>query len=80
MHPIISELEQLCPSGLISRVSVDHATGRSLAQHYGVTLVPTFVSIDAEGREVERIVGEQPKQRLLLALSEINGAPCDAQL
>lgn len=80
MHPIVSELEQRCPSGLITRVSVDNAGGRSLAEHYGVTLVPTFVSIDAEGREVERIVGEQPKQRLVLALNEINGAPCDATL
>lgn len=80
MHPIVSELEQRCPSGLITRVSIDNASGRSLAEHYGVTLVPTFVRIDAEGRELERIVGEQPKRRLVLALNELNGAPCDATL
>lgn len=76
MHPIVSELEQRCPSGLIARVNIDDSNGRSLAEHYRVTLVPTFVSIDAEGRELERIIGEQPKQRLLLALTELRGAPC----
>jgi len=80
MHPIVTELEQRCPSGLIARVSIDDASGRSLAEHYRVTLVPTFVSIDAEGREVERIIGEQPKQRLVLALSELRGAPCEVAL
>jgi hypothetical protein len=45
-----------------------------------VTLVPTFVSIDATGSEVQRIVGEQTKQRLMVALSEVLGAPCDAKL
>jgi hypothetical protein len=39
-------------------------------------MVPTFVSIDHAGGEVERIVGEQSKQRLILALNEVNGRPC----
>ncbi len=76
MHPLISDLEQQCKSGLIVRVNVDDPTGRQLAAHYGVSMVPTFVSIDHAGGEVERIVGEQSKQRLILALNEVNGRPC----
>jgi cytochrome c-type biogenesis protein len=80
MHPIVSELEQRCAEGLVTRVSVDDKDGRSLADHYGVKLLPTFVTIDASGSEVHRIVGEQTRQQLMLALSEIRGAPCDARL
>ena len=63
-----------------ARLASGDATGRALAAHYGVTLVPTFVSIDAAGAEVQRIVGEQSKQRLAVTLREIRGVPCEVML
>jgi cytochrome c-type biogenesis protein len=77
MHPLVSDLEQRCTRGLIVRVNVDNSSGRQLAAHYGVSMVPTFVSIDPSGGEVERIIGEQSKERLVLALNEIAGKPCE---
>ncbi|HEY5962044.1 MAG TPA: cytochrome c biogenesis protein CcdA [Polyangiaceae bacterium] len=80
MHPLVAELERICPAGLIARIDVDDVSGQSVAAYYGVTLVPTFVSIDAAGGEVQRAIGEQTRQQLLLALSEIRGVPCEAAM
>jgi cytochrome c-type biogenesis protein len=77
MHPLVSDLEQRCTRGLIVRVNVDDPSGRQLAAHYGVSMVPTFVSIDPSGGEVERIIGEQSKERLILALNDLGGKPCE---
>lgn len=76
MHPIVAELERTCAPGLISRINIDDTTGRAIATHYGVTLVPTFISIDDSGSAVQRSVGAQTKEQLKLALAEISGAPC----
>jgi cytochrome c-type biogenesis protein len=77
MRPVVLELEQSCTRGLIMQVSVDEPMGEKLAAHYGINMVPTFVSIDPTGGEVSRIVGEQSRQRLVLALNEVNGKPCE---
>jgi cytochrome c-type biogenesis protein len=80
MHPLVSDLEQRCTLGLIVRVNVDDPSGRQLAAHYGVSMVPTFVSIDPSGGEVERIIGEQSKERLILALNDLGGKPCEHEM
>lgn len=80
MHPVISELEKTCTPGLLVQVNVDHPSGQKLASYYGVTMVPTFVTLDHGGGEVERFVGEQTKQRLIHALSEVNGKPCSIEM
>jgi cytochrome c-type biogenesis protein len=77
MRPLVSELEQSCTRGLIMQVNVDEPMGERLAAHYGINLVPTFVSIDRAGGEVGRIVGEQSRQRLILALNDVGGKPCE---
>ncbi len=80
MFPIVTELEERCGQGSIHRVSVDDWGGRMLADHYRVAVVPTFLTIDASGVEVQRDVGERTKQELLVTLSEIRGEPCEARL
>jgi thiol-disulfide isomerase/thioredoxin len=77
MHPLLTDLEQRCAQGLIVRINVDETNGRQLAAHYGVSMVPTFVSIDPVGGEVQRIIGEQSKERLILALNDLGGKPCE---
>jgi cytochrome c-type biogenesis protein len=40
--------------------------------------VPTFVRVDARGEEVERSVGEQPRERLAHMLGKVRGVECTA--
>jgi cytochrome c-type biogenesis protein len=79
MRPVVSELERNCTDGLIRQVNVDEPAGEKLASHYGISMVPTFVSIDPTGSELERIVGEQTKERLIVALNTVSGKPCSVQ-
>lgn len=79
MAPIVDEVERRCSANLV-RVNVDEPSGRSLAARYGVRAVPTFVSVDAEGVEVERFVGTQPRERIELAVSAVRGEACAASL
>ena len=78
MAPIVADLERRCASeaGTILRIDVEEPRGEALAARYGVRAIPTFVSVDAEGVEVERIVGVQSAARLSLALSEVRGRAC----
>jgi cytochrome c-type biogenesis protein len=78
MRPIVSELEEKCSPGLLVLVDVDDESGKKLAAHYGVSMVPTFISVDHAGGEVQRIVGEQSKDRLVLAFGDVRGEPCEA--
>jgi cytochrome c-type biogenesis protein len=80
MHPLVSDLERRCTQGLIVRVNVDDPSGQQLAAHYGVSMVPTFLTIDPAGGEVGRIIGEQSRERLILALNEIGGKPCELEM
>jgi len=78
MAPVLAQLEQTCvhEPDTIVRVNVDDAPGRALAARYGVRLLPTFMSVDAEGNEIERIVGEQPTARLAMAVGDVRGEAC----
>ncbi|MGC4068839.1 MAG: cytochrome c biogenesis protein CcdA [Polyangiaceae bacterium] len=76
MRPIVTELERKCSPASLVLVDVDDVSGKQLAAHYGVSMVPTFISIDHAGGEVERIVGEQSKERLVVAFSDVRGEPC----
>lgn len=65
--PILEEIAQEKSGSLkIAKVNVDE-NGQS-AQQNGVTSIPTMV-LYKNGEPVERIVGAQPKERLLETLS-----------
>lgn len=76
MAPGVRDLERDCAAdpGALLRVRVDEPHGRALAASYGVRLVPTFVSVDASGAEVFRLVGEQSRSELEVALRDVTGA------
>ena len=82
MAPVVRALEDGCTraDGSIVRVNVDDADGRALASRYRVALVPTFVTVDAEGLEVGRLIGEQSPRDLAHAVSEVRGEACAAPL
>lgn len=80
MEPVVAAVEERCAAGegAIVRVKIDDPPGAALAAHFGVGQVPAFVSVDSDGREVERFVGEQPPERLAVAISEVRGSDCSA--
>ncbi|HEV8551062.1 MAG TPA: cytochrome c biogenesis protein CcdA, partial [Polyangiaceae bacterium] len=69
MAPVVAELERACTSGdgTIVRVNVDEPRGRALAARFGVRAVPTFVELDGNGLEIERVIGEKSRSELALA-------------
>lgn len=82
MAPLVAELEASCTrhDGTILRVDVETPAGEALATRYHVSKLPTFVSVDAEGHEVERHEGEMPRAGLSLRLAELRGEACPALL
>ncbi|WP_437724070.1 cytochrome c biogenesis protein/redoxin [Sorangium sp. So ce861] len=78
MAPLVKELEARCAkeAGTVLRVRVDDPRGQALAAHYGVRFVPTFLTVDAAGQEVERAVGELPRDRLASLLGDVRGEAC----
>ncbi|WP_437779504.1 cytochrome c biogenesis protein/redoxin [Sorangium sp. So ce1097] len=82
MAPLVKELEARCAkeADTVVRIRVDEPRGQALAARYGVRFVPTFLSVDADGQEVERAVGELPPQRLASLLGDVRGEACPPAL
>ena len=78
MAALVKSLERDCTAqdGTILQIDVDRSEGEALAERYNVNQLPTFLMIDSKGDEVERLVGEQPRQRLAIALADVNGVLC----
>lgn len=78
MAPLVRKMEHDCTArdGTILPVDVDTDAGDLLATRYDVNALPTFVLIDSNGDEVSRLVGEQPRERLTVALADVNGVLC----
>ena len=78
MAPLVRRLEHKCTAhdGTILPVDVDTDSGDRLATRYVVNELPTFITVDSNGSEISRLVGEQPRERLKVALSDVNGVLC----
>jgi thiol:disulfide interchange protein DsbD len=78
MAPLVRKIEHECTAhdGTILPVDVDTDAGDLLATRYRVDALPTFVMVDSNGEEVRRLVGEQPRERLTVALADVNGVIC----
>lgn len=82
MAPIVRAIEEGCTDsdGSLVRVNIDEPGGRALAGRYRVALVPTFLSVDAEGLEIGRMVGEKTWHEVAHAVSEVRGEACRAPM
>ncbi|APR76798.1 Cytochrome c-type biogenesis protein CcdA [Minicystis rosea] len=82
MAPLVEELEARCTkeADTVLRIQVDHPQGQALAAHYGVRFVPTFIGVDAAGQEVDRAVGELPREHLASLLGDVRGEACPPAL
>jgi cytochrome c-type biogenesis protein len=78
MAPVVAELERQCTEsdGSIVRVTLESPQGRALAQRFRVHAVPTFLHLDAEGQEVDRVIGEQTREQLAAAIRSVRGSAC----
>lgn len=77
MAPVLEDVVRGCDaSDAVVRVRLEDENGAGLASRYGVRVVPTFVSLDAAGAEVERRVGEQSRDDLARAIGEVRGRAC----
>lgn len=78
LAPVVAELERTCTSGdgTILRMDVETPEGRALAQRFGIHAVPTFLQLDAQGAERQRVVGERSRAELALALASVRGEAC----
>lgn len=80
MAPLVAKLEHHCTNhdGTLVRANVESSSGGALARRFEVHAVPTFLQLDAEGKEVERVIGEQTIEQLTLALQSVRGRACPA--
>jgi thioredoxin-like negative regulator of GroEL len=79
MEAVVAAAEAACGAARdVTHVDIDGDTGASLAATYAVTSIPAWLSIDAEGDEVSRLVGVQPQGRIEQAIEEVRGERCAA--
>lgn len=78
MAPVVSSIVEACAkaSAVVLRVDIGEDNGETLARHYRVDALPTFVAIDAEGHEVFRRVGVQKPAELASLVAEVSGEAC----
>ena len=79
MAPVVASAERDCSRHGVRVTQIDVATaeGRRTAAEYGVLGVPTFLFVDRDGREVARLVGQQPRETLIQSLEVLAGQKCD---
>jgi cytochrome c-type biogenesis protein len=79
MAPVVAAAERDCSRHGVHVEQVDVATaeGRRRAAAHGVLGVPTFLFVDRDGREVARLVGQQPRELLIQSLEVLAGQKCE---
>lgn len=78
MEPVVAEARRSCGHVHVEQAYVEESRGSALARRHGVRGVPTFLVLDAKGREVSRLVGEQPLAALVDAMQQVSPQLCGA--
>jgi cytochrome c-type biogenesis protein len=78
MAPVVAAAEHDCEGRdvTVARVDVGEPSGSALARAWAIRGVPTFVFLD-QGREIARLVGEQPPSALEHSLELLTGRRCE---
>jgi cytochrome c-type biogenesis protein len=78
MEPVVAEARRRCAgkSLAVDRRYVEDPSGAELARRHAVLGVPTFLLLDEDGREVSRLVGEQPLAALEGAMRDLTDGRC----
>ncbi|GAB4276894.1 MAG: hypothetical protein Kow0056_07800 [Coriobacteriia bacterium] len=81
MEPIVEDLEAEYADRLAGWEIIDITTdeGRQKVEDYGVFLTPTFVILDADGEEMDRVTGATTKENMVdfieRAIADASGEP-----
>ena len=78
MEPVVKQASRRCAAGAFSVEQrwVEEEEGAAFARRHAVFGVPTFLLLDVDGREVKRLVGEQPLALLEGTLRDLSGGRC----
>lgn len=76
MRPLMDEFERRCAPQLVRRVDIDAPGGRALAAQFNVRHLPTFLTVDQQGAETSRSVGELSRRELALTLEALSPEQC----
>lgn len=79
MAPVVAAAGSTCAGqGVTPRtVDVSRPESAGLVARYGIRGIPTFLFLDGTGREVARLVGEQPLSVLDQSLAVLSGHRCE---
>jgi thiol:disulfide interchange protein len=78
MKPLVENIAAECnKKGLrVDLVDVSNEENEYLLEKYRVVALPTYLFIDAQGREVARLIGAQTNSAIQQALSALTGEQC----
>ncbi|WXA89502.1 thioredoxin family protein [Pendulispora rubella] len=77
MKPRLAEAIKACHGEAdVTRVNIDDDAGEALAATYDISLLPTYVNVDASGSEVSRLTGVQSEERLERSIEEVRAVQC----
>ncbi len=54
------ELQPVLVNFVLAKIDIDTPSGGEIANRYGVSSIPTIIIAEADGTEIERIVGTTP--------------------
>lgn len=77
MKPRLEEAIKACRGEEdVHRISVDDDAGEALAATYNISLLPSYVNVDASGVEVSRLTGVQSEEQLERSIEEVRAVRC----
>jgi len=78
MVPLISRIEKDCIGKKIKIIKIDVTSSESKAivSKFRIRGVPTFILLDKKGNEAARLIGYQPYNTLIQAISALIGEEC----
>jgi cytochrome c-type biogenesis protein len=78
MRPVVEKLMAACTEldARFVRVDVASRQGRALADQFSVRGTPTYVLLDADGKERARLLGESSSEELAAAVERAFGLSC----